>query len=406
MINRLFFVGFICVTLLGGCGDWGANGDNNSKLQSIDIVASPIVIIDGASTSTLAEGNTQSFIAMGHYADGSWRDVSDSVFWISNNVKVATMTFKGLLTGVAAGTTSVTANKDGITSNSVSVEVSSAVITAIHVTPTVVSVAKNQTQQLTAIATYSNGAAVDVTDSVTWVRPPIDSNVINLTPTGLLTGVAAGTIRVTASKDGITSNTVAVEVNSAFITTIQIISASVTVAKGQTRQLTAIGIYSNGTIANVSNSVTWIPADISVAAVAPTGLLVGVEAGTTSVTANKDNITSNMVSVVINLWVTIPGVGSFSIPDGVTRSWNDADVYCSNLSIGGRGWRLATKAELFTLYSTYPANQIDTVLGWPTVDGYWSSTPHFAGYHHYEDLSYGDISVNYDDYDYFVVCVR
>ncbi|MBT2946243.1 hypothetical protein PL15_19785, partial [Vibrio anguillarum] len=68
------------------------------------------------------------------------------------DTNTATVTLDGLLTGVEVGSTTVTATKDGIVSNAVNITVSSAVITAIQVTPSPVSVAKGQTEQLTAIA--------------------------------------------------------------------------------------------------------------------------------------------------------------------------------------------------------------------------------------------------------------
>ncbi|MBF4264087.1 hypothetical protein EAY73_19910, partial [Vibrio anguillarum] len=75
-----------------------------------------------------------------------------SVTWTPVDTNTATVTLDGLLTGVEVGSTTVTATKDGIVSNAVNITVSSAVITAIQVTPSPVSVAKGQTEQLTAIA--------------------------------------------------------------------------------------------------------------------------------------------------------------------------------------------------------------------------------------------------------------
>ncbi|WP_413796303.1 Ig-like domain-containing protein, partial [Aeromonas dhakensis] len=80
----------------------------------------------------------------------------------------------------------------------------------------------------------------------------------------------------TASKDGITSNTVAVHVTDATITAIQVTPANVTVAKGQEQQLTAMAFYSDSTAVDVSHDVAWLPADSSSATVTPEGVLTGV----------------------------------------------------------------------------------------------------------------------------------
>ncbi|WP_234912964.1 Ig-like domain-containing protein, partial [Vibrio anguillarum] len=126
-------------------------------------------------------------------------------------------------------------------------------ITAIQVTPSPVSVAKGQTEQLTAIATYSDTTSSDISSSVTWT--PADTNTITVTSTGLITGVEVGSTTVTATKNGI-SNTVNVTVSSAVITAIQVTPSQVNVAKGQTQQLTAIATYSDTTSSDISSSVT------------------------------------------------------------------------------------------------------------------------------------------------------
>ncbi|MDX7901633.1 Ig-like domain-containing protein, partial [Aeromonas media] len=70
--------------------------------------------------------------------------------------------------------------------------------------------AKGQTQQLTATATYSDNTTANVTGSVAWLSD--DAATATITATGLLTGVEQGIAEVTASLDGITGNTIQVTV--------------------------------------------------------------------------------------------------------------------------------------------------------------------------------------------------
>ncbi|MEZ9844992.1 Ig-like domain-containing protein, partial [Vibrio sp. 10N.261.51.C5] len=93
-----------------------------------------------------------------------------------------------------------------VTSNTVSVEVSAAVITAIAVTPPSSTLAKGQLTPLMATATYSDTTSSDVSDSVTWTSD--DLSTATVTPTGFLSGVNVGQTTITAIKDGVTSNTV------------------------------------------------------------------------------------------------------------------------------------------------------------------------------------------------------
>ncbi|WP_323880875.1 Ig-like domain-containing protein, partial [Aeromonas caviae] len=143
----------------------------------------------------------------------------------------------GILTGRIAGSTEVTASLDGVTSNTVLVTVTDAVLTAIQVTPPSVSVGKGQTRQLTATATYSDNTTANVTGSVAWL--PADITTATVSTTGILTGRIAGSTEVTASLDGVTSNAVQVSVTDAVLTAIDITPPSVSVGKGQTQQLTA-----------------------------------------------------------------------------------------------------------------------------------------------------------------------
>jgi uncharacterized protein YjdB len=66
--------------------------------------------------SSLIQGNTQQFSAVGTYSDGSTSDITSQVNWTSDNTAAATIDNSGLATGVAAGIANITAALNGITS--------------------------------------------------------------------------------------------------------------------------------------------------------------------------------------------------------------------------------------------------------------------------------------------------
>ncbi|MDC8856113.1 Ig-like domain-containing protein, partial [Shewanella algae] len=237
----------------------------------------------------------QQLTAMATYSDGTSSDITNSVTWAPVDTTIATVTSTGLLSGVEVGSTAVIASKDGIRSNTVNVTVTDAVITAIQVTPSPVNVAKGQTQQLTATATFSDTTSSDITSSVTWGS--VDTAKVTVSSIGLLSAIEEGSTTLTATKDGITSNTVDVNVSAAIITAIQVTPSPVNVAKGQTQQLTAMATYSDGTSSDITNSVTWAPVDTTTATVTSAGLLSGVEVGSTALIARKDGVDSNTVNV-------------------------------------------------------------------------------------------------------------
>ncbi|EMY6812095.1 Ig-like domain-containing protein, partial [Vibrio cholerae] len=344
----------------------------------------------------------------------------------SVDTNTATVAPSGLLSGVEVGTTTVTAMKDGITSNTVSVNVSAAVITAIKVTPSPMNVAKGQTEQLVATATYSDGTSAQVTNSVAWRS--VDTNTATVAPSGLLSGVEVGTTTVTAMKDGITSNTVSVNVSAAVITAIQVTTPSVDVAKGLDQPLVAIATYSDGTSAQVTNSAGWISVDNHTATVTSSGILSGVEVGTTTVTAMKDGITSNTVNVNVcadlseacidifdtgrgKLFTSSPSSAYLSKIGGSSTSgiagdyklfdWGSSNTLCNTYNtkhIGGRGnWRLATRDELVGVSGNMMAR------GWSNFKNYWSVTP--SGSDYYNVSIWGSTSSDTPGYSIFASCV-
>ena len=59
---------------------------------------------------------TQQFKAIGTYSDGSQKDISSKVAWTSSRPNIATVSASGLVTGIAAGNTSIMATLSGINS--------------------------------------------------------------------------------------------------------------------------------------------------------------------------------------------------------------------------------------------------------------------------------------------------
>ncbi|WP_076586668.1 Ig-like domain-containing protein [Vibrio ostreicida] len=248
-------------------------------------------------TVVVAKGQTQPLVAIATYSDRSASDVTDSVSWIADDTGIITVTPTGLLTGIEVGTTHIGATLDSVSSNRVSIEVTSAIVTSIQVTPALISIAKGRTQPLTAIATYSDRTVSDISDHVAWTS--MDTSMATVDPSGLLTGIGTGTTEMTASKDGITSNRILVEITPAVIMSIDVTPASVSLAKGLGGTLTAIATYSDRRSSDVTNSVAWFSADTDFATVAANGLVIGNRVGNSDITATLDGVTSNRVPVTI-----------------------------------------------------------------------------------------------------------
>ncbi|MGL5522796.1 MAG: M66 family metalloprotease, partial [Aeromonas veronii] len=84
------------------------------------------------------------------------------------------------------------------------------------------------------------------------------------------------------------------------LVSIQVSPSPISIAHGQSQQLVATATYSNGTSADITNTVAWLSTETSVAIVTPGGILMGVSPGSTAVTANFSGVSSNTVKIQIN----------------------------------------------------------------------------------------------------------
>ncbi|WP_340700188.1 Ig-like domain-containing protein [Vibrio harveyi] len=273
----------------------GSIHSNVVNLEVTDAIITSIQLTP--STITLAKGQTQPLTAIAIFSDDTSFPVTDSVTWKSEDTNIATVTNKGVLNAVNSGIVEIFASKDGVTSNVVNLEVTDAIITSIQLTPSTITLAKGQTQPLTAIAIFSDDTSFPVTDSVTWKSE--DTNIATVTNKGVLNAVNSGIVEIFASKDGVTSNVVNLEVTDAIITSIQLTPSTITLAKGQTQPLTAIAIFSDDTSFPVTDSVTWKSEDTNIATVTNKGVLNAVNSGIVEIFASKDGVTSNVVNLEV-----------------------------------------------------------------------------------------------------------
>jgi hypothetical protein len=150
-------------------------------------------------------GETVPFMAMGMYSDNSLQDLTNQVTWVSATTSVATISnatgSQGVATGVAVGTSNITATFDGVTGET-KLTVTPAVLVSIAVTPANPTIAKGTTEQFDATGTYSDSSTQDLTSTVTWTSTK--TAVATITATGLAKGVGTGTSTIDASLSGIT----------------------------------------------------------------------------------------------------------------------------------------------------------------------------------------------------------
>ena len=160
-------------------------------------------------SSTL--GNTFQFAASGTFDDTSTADVTSLVTWNSSNAAVAAISnaagSQGLATSQGTGTTTITAAAGTLTATAM-LKVAPSGIVSLTVTPATTSVRQGQTTPFSAVAGFLTGPTQDITSSTFWTSS--NTNVATISNAsanaGTATGVAPGTVSITATATGLSGS--------------------------------------------------------------------------------------------------------------------------------------------------------------------------------------------------------
>src|SRR5438067_13742208 len=153
--------------------------------------------------------------------------------WTSISTCVATVNGSGLVTGVAVGSTTITAASEGRSASS-SVTVTTVPVASVTVTPASGSLYVGQTVQLTA--TPKDSAGNPLTGRVvTWSSD--NTTIATVSTSGLVTGKGAGSATITAASGG-KSGTSTITAAIVPAASVEVSPAAATVATGTTVQLT------------------------------------------------------------------------------------------------------------------------------------------------------------------------
>ena len=203
-----------------------------------------------------------------------------TVTWASVATAVATVDATGLATAVANGTATITATA-GQASASAMVTVAQ-VVSAVAVAPDSATVVEGDTLRLAATATDANGHVVTAVVEFVWASA--DTLVAVVDTSGLVTGVGAGLVQVTATAAEITGRG-ALTVAASVPTTVAVTPDTVVlIALGHSAQLSA-EVRDQAGRAMDGVPVAWSSADTTVAVVDSSGLVTAVGSGAVTVTA-------------------------------------------------------------------------------------------------------------------------
>jgi uncharacterized protein YjdB len=274
-----------------------------------------------------------------------------SISFASGNPLIATVSSAGLVTGLTAGTVTITATSEGA-SGTATITVTPEPVATLSVLPSTATLPVGQALQLNVIARGATGQSLSLAGrTVSWSTstPAITS----VSSGGLVTALAVGTGVVVLTVDGgQASATLTITV--APVASVVVSPSSPNVNVGQTAQLTATPLSSTGQTLT-GRATTWSTSAATVATVSSAGLVTGVGAGTATVTATIEgksasatvtvqvpisSITMSPSSATVNvawtttLTATARNSNNNAIP-GVQFTWSSSNTSIATVSSSG-----------------------------------------------------------------------
>jgi uncharacterized protein YjdB len=275
----------------------GSHKPNDNTVMTSAVIASQTVLRSIAVTPanpSVAKGFTEQFTATGTFSDNSTQNLTSQVTWTSGTTSVASINFAGVATALGTGTSTITASLAGISGATV-LTVNPAALSSLTVTPANPSVAKGLTEQFAATGTYSDNSTQNLTSQVTWAAGT--PSVASVSAAGVATARAVGSTTISAALGGITGATV-LTVTPAVLLSIAVTPANPGVPKGESKQLAAVGTYSDNSNQDLTSQVTWASDTTAVATITAGGLAHALATGTSTISAKLGAITGATVLTV------------------------------------------------------------------------------------------------------------
>ena len=277
--------------------------DGISTSSTLNVTAAVLVSIElTPAGASVPAGIAKPYQATGIYSDGSHHDVTAAVTWNSSVSGIAAVSnaagSNGLVNTLATGSTVVSATVNGI-SASTALTVTAPVLVSIAVTPSASSLPKGLTQQYIAAGTFSDGTHEDLTTSVAWTSSA--PSAASIAPGGLASANSLGSTTITATLGNVSGST-PLSVTAATLVSIGVTPSAASVAKGLQPQMTAVGVFSDGTTQVITSPAVWTSSNATVAEINNAGVYSGLATalaiGTTTLTATYQGVSGSTALTV------------------------------------------------------------------------------------------------------------
>jgi hypothetical protein len=235
-----------------------------SSWTTLEVTAATLVKIQiSPSSLTLPKGASSQLTATALLSDGTVQPVGPGLGWSIRDTAgtgVAVIDADGVVTGKALGRAEVTASYFG-KSASAPVEVIAAALRSLSIEPYSKVLPVGRTTKLAAIASYTDGARVDVSAAALWKIESSTGTPIALSSNGEVSALAVGSARISASALESTAWAV-VEVRAFVLDDIRVSPTAVLLNPGRLQKIAVTALYSDGKSSDVTASSSFSIRDV------------------------------------------------------------------------------------------------------------------------------------------------
>ena len=267
-----------------GSGTATITGTSEGKNGAATITVSQAAVASVTVTPgplSMTVGQTTQLVATLKDAGGAVLN-GRAVTWSSSNTNVASVSSQGVLTAAAPGNATITATSEG-KSGTDAITVTNIAVGSVTVQPQGQSIVIGTNIQMSATVRDVNGN-VTTDRVVTWSSS--NSAIATVSVTGVVTGVAAGSVTITATSEG-KSGTAPLTVTLVPVGTVTVAPPSASFRVGATATFGATVKDANGTVVT-NRVVTWTSSNTAIATVSAAGVVTGVTPGTATITATSE----------------------------------------------------------------------------------------------------------------------
>lgn len=341
------------------------DGQDVFARQEITVSPAEIVgIVIRPESSSIPAGFQGRLQAFALYSSGMQKDVTALATWSSSKQAVASLPSSGVISGLAAGDTEVSAEFGGRTGK-LNMGISNATLTGLQLTVPAVAVPAGLKQPVKVTATFSDQSTLNVTSAVSLSSS--DAAVVAIDQTaGVIRGVQVGGSVVRASYQGKEAAT-ALAVTSASLESIEVIRPDGNLPQGLSVSPRALGRYSDKSVYDITSLVGWKVDDETVATFTA-GVLSAKQKGKTTYRASFHGVEGSSEIVVID--ATLQSMrfepASLSVAQGFTTAMKLFATYSDGKErdiSSGATWKVSDPKVASILGAVTPGLVLPVAVG-------------------------------------------